>query len=192
MSSSKLPPSTLKGVKDAVRNASYGDLPNGRRSAFCSGIDTFSSCVGRDPSELDANITALRAIERFAKPQINDVTKAGYATALSRVLAALEYVGVSVDRRRDMPLSPEWAAHLDRLEERDRMDSRKFAGAPLAASRRPRSPKRLSTGTSSTCGSSRSSTTTKNGGTAPAVCGTRLSPPRGPATRRLKTSSRIV
>ena len=42
--------------------------------------------------------------------------------------AALEYVGVPVDRRRDMPLSPEWAARLDRLEEHHRRDLRKFAG----------------------------------------------------------------
>ena len=128
MSSSKLPPSTLKGVQDAVRGATYGDLPKARRSEWCSGIDLFAHCVGRDPSELDANITALRAIERFAKLQINDVSNAAYATALSRVKAALEYVGVPVDRRRDMPLSPEWAALLDPLEDPNRLDLRKFAG----------------------------------------------------------------
>jgi hypothetical protein len=128
MSSSKIPPSTLKGVLEAVWNGSYGDLSKARRAELRSGIDTFSRCVGRDPSELDANVTAIRAIERHAKPQINNVTKGAYATALSRVLAALEYVGVPVDRRRDMPLSSEWAALLDHLDDHQRMDLRKFAG----------------------------------------------------------------
>jgi integrase len=131
MSSSNLPPATLKGVHDAVRDAAYGKLSKARQSEWRSGISLFSLCVGRDPSELDANITALRAIERYAKPQLNNVSKAAYATALSRTKAALEYVGVPVDRRRDMPLSPDWADLLDQVEKLDehyRTDLRKFAG----------------------------------------------------------------
>jgi integrase len=131
MSSSNLPPATLKGVHDAVRDAAYGKLSKARQSEWRSGIDLFARCVGRDPSELDANITALRAIERFAKPQTNNVSKAAYATALSRVKAALEYVGVPVDRRRDMPLSAGWADLLnqvEKLDEHHRTDLRKFAG----------------------------------------------------------------
>ena len=98
------------------------------KTNLTTGIRTFCRCVGRDPSEIDANPAALRAIARHAKPKLLRISDAHFKNSMSRLRKALEYVGIDVDRRRNMPLSGSWEGLLNGLKEAARVDLRKFAG----------------------------------------------------------------
>jgi hypothetical protein len=66
----------------------------------------------------------------IAIPQLGR-RKAYYLVAkntVSRLKLALAEVGIAVDRRRDMPVDPNWAALLATLADRKRVELRKFAG----------------------------------------------------------------
>jgi site-specific recombinase XerD len=126
MSNSKVPPATLQGVKDAIQR----DETRSKRAKWemAGAIDTLSRCVNRPPAEIDANPTALRAIYARANPRLLGISMEHFQNTKSRVNKALAHVGIAVDRRRDMPLQPEWAALLDGLANEHRVDLRKFAG----------------------------------------------------------------
>ena len=119
-------PSTLLAVIKAIQ--SDESLTKGRKTNFTTGIKTFCRCVGRDPSEIDANPVALRALRRFAKPKLIGIGAAHFRNSFSRLKKSLEYVGIPVDRRRNMPLSPAWEALLSPLARDKRADLRKLAG----------------------------------------------------------------
>jgi integrase len=118
-------PTTLRAVIEAIQ--SNEGLPNGRKTELMTGIKTFCRCVARDPSEIDANPAALRALSRHAKPQMLPISDAHFRNTMSRLRKALEHVGIPVDRRRNMPLSPAWEARLNKAGKK-RIDLRKFAG----------------------------------------------------------------
>jgi len=123
MANANAPPRSLQGVIDAVKGSDTLDA--GTKSAWSSAIRTFSKCVSRAPAEIDANPVALRALERYAKPALNDITDQHFANTMSRLRRALEYVGIPVDRRR---LLPAWVALLATLDRKHAIDLRKFAG----------------------------------------------------------------
>lgn len=126
MSNSKVPPATLQGVKDQIK--SDESLAKRAKGEMLSAIETFCRCVNRPPAEIDANPTALRAIVSRANPHLLGVSNAHFQNTKSRLKRALAHVGIAVDRRRNMPLDPEWAALLDGLEKEYRIELRKFAG----------------------------------------------------------------
>ncbi len=119
-------PRTLRAVIDAIEDDS--SLPKARRTELNSGVRTICRCVGRDPSEVDANPAALRALTRYAKPQLLQMSDAHFRNSMSRLKKALEHVGIAIDRRRDMPLIPSWETLLNTMAETKRLDLRKFAG----------------------------------------------------------------
>jgi hypothetical protein len=118
-------PSTLGAVIEAIQ--SDKSLTRGGKTNLTTGIKTFCRCVGRDPSEIDANPVALRALKRFAKPKLIGIGAAHFLNSFSRLKKSLEHVGIPVDRRRNMPLSP-WEALLSPLARDKRADLRKLAG----------------------------------------------------------------
>lgn len=126
MANANAPPRSLQGVIDAVKGSDTLDA--GTKSAWSSAIRTFSKCVSRAPAEIDANPVALRALERYAKPALNDITDQHFANTMSRLRRALEYVGIPVDRRRNSELLPAWVALLATLDRKHAIDLRKFAG----------------------------------------------------------------
>lgn len=119
-------PRTLKGVMEAISTAS--DIPSKTRTELTSAIRTVCRCVGRDPSEIDANPVAIRALVRFAKPKLAGVSDGYFKNSLSRLTRALARVGIAVDRRRYMPLSRAWEELLGLIRQMKRIDLRKFAG----------------------------------------------------------------
>ena len=126
MSNKDCRPSTLRAVIEAIE--SDESLTKGEKTNLTTGIRTVCRCVGRDPSEIDANPAALRAIVRLAKPKLLGVGDAHFKNSMSRLRKALEHVGIAVDRRRNMPLSPAWEALLSEVGEAKRVDLRKPAG----------------------------------------------------------------
>jgi integrase len=126
MSNKDCRPSTLRAVIEAIQNDE--SLPKDRRTELITGIKTFCRCVGRDPSEVDANPAALRAIARHAKPKLLGVGDAHFRNSMSRLRKALAHAGIAVDRRRNMPLSAAWEAFLKEVGKK-RIDLRKFAGS---------------------------------------------------------------
>jgi len=115
MSNKDCRPSTLLAVIEAIE----GDesLTKAEKTNLTTGVRTVCRCVGRDPSEIDANPAALRAIVRLAKPKLVGVGDAHFRNSMSRLRKALEHVGIAVDRRRNMPLSPAWEALLSEVGE---------------------------------------------------------------------------
>ncbi len=126
MSKKDCRPSTLRAVIDAIQ--SDDSLTRGEQTELTTGIRTTCRCVGRDPSEIDANPAALRVILRHARPQLLEIGDAHFKNSISRLRKALEHVGIDVDRRRNMPLSSAWEALLRTVGETKRVDLRKFAG----------------------------------------------------------------
>jgi site-specific recombinase XerD len=121
-----VPPVTLQGVKDQIQR----DESLAKRSKWemAGAIDTLCRCVDRPPAEIDANPTALRTILRLANPHLLGISDAHFQNVKSRLKGALAHVGIAVDRRRNMPLDPKWAALLGGLDRNYRVDVRKFAG----------------------------------------------------------------
>jgi hypothetical protein len=119
-------PKSLAALVDAI--AAKADLSASVKSELSSAIRTFCRCVGRSPAEIDANPTAIRALARFAKPKLAGVSEAHFKNTKSRLTRAMTEVGIDVDRRRDMPLDPDWVELLTSLPERKRVELRKFAG----------------------------------------------------------------
>ena len=68
MSNKDCRPSTLRAVIEAIQCDE--SLTKGGKTDLTTGIKTFCRCVGRDPSEIDANPAALRRIARLAKPKL--------------------------------------------------------------------------------------------------------------------------
>jgi hypothetical protein len=119
-------PLSLAGVIRALRGAN--DIPNKTKNELISAIGAFCRWVGRDPSEIDANPAAIRALARFAKPKLAGVSGAHFKNTMSRLKRALAHVGIAVDRRRNMPLSVAWVELLGPLPKMKQVDLRKFAG----------------------------------------------------------------
>lgn len=119
-------PKSLAALIDAI--GAKADLSASAKSELASAIRTFCRCVGRSPAEIDANPTAIRALARFAKPKLAGVSEAHFKNTKSRLTRAMTEVGIDVDRRRDMPLDPDWVELLTSLPERKRVELRKFAG----------------------------------------------------------------
>src|SRR5208337_3443149 len=115
MSNKDCRPSTLRAVIEAIQ--SDESLTKGGKTDLTTGIRTFCRCVGRDPSEIDANPSALRAIARHAKPKLLGISDAHFKNSVSRLRKALAHVGISVDRRRNMPLTARWEALLNGIDE---------------------------------------------------------------------------
>lgn len=130
MSSKDSRPSTLLAVIEAIQ--SDESLTKAEKTNLTTGIKTVCRCVGRDPSEIDANPAALRAIVRHAKPKLLGIGDAHFNNSMSRLRKGLAHVGIPVDRRRNMPQSAGWGALLGEVEESKRVDLRKFAGWCLA------------------------------------------------------------
>lgn len=119
-------PKSLAAVIDAI--AAKEDLPAVAKTELTSAVRTFSRCVGRAPAEIDANPVAIRALARYAKPELAGVSHGHFKNTLSRLKRALTEVGIAVDRRRNMPLDPAWQTLLAPLPEMKRVELRKFAG----------------------------------------------------------------
>jgi integrase len=119
-------PSTLKAVIEAI--SAHDDVPHKTRTELNSAIRTFCRCVGRDPSEVDANPVAIRSLAGFAKLKLAGVSEAHFRNTMSRLTKALARVGIAVDRRRNMPLGSAWEELLGSMPEMKRVDLRKFAG----------------------------------------------------------------
>jgi hypothetical protein len=98
-------PKSLAAVIDAV--AAKGDLSSSAKTELASAVRTFCRCVGRDPSEIDANPIAIRALARYAKTKLAEVSEGHFKNTVSRLKRALAEVGIAVDRRRDMPVDPD-------------------------------------------------------------------------------------
>src|SRR5271168_4436596 len=110
MSNKDCRPSTLRAVIEAIEGDS--SLPKARKTELTTGVRTICRCVGRDPSEVDANPAALRALTRHAKPKLLGISTRHFINSISRLKKAMEHVGIAIDRRRNMPPSPEWEARL--------------------------------------------------------------------------------
>ena len=119
-------PCTLRGVIEAIEGDS--SLPRANKSELTSAVRTICRCVARDPSEVDANPAALRALMRQAKPQLLQISDAHFRNSMSRLRKALAYAGIAVDRRRNMPLLPAWEALLNTIPQTKRDNLRKFSG----------------------------------------------------------------
>jgi site-specific recombinase XerD len=128
-------PRSLKGVIDAI-SAADGILSK-ERSELISGIRTACRCFGRDPSEIDANPAAIRALAKYSKKKLAGVSDAHFRNSMSRLRRALTFVGIAVDRRRDMPLGEPWVKLLTGLPDMERVNLRKFVGWCSARGRAP-------------------------------------------------------
>lgn len=126
MSNKDCRPSTLRAVIEAIE--SDENLTKAEKTNLTTGIRSVCRCVGRDPSEIDANPAALRAIVRLAKPKLLGVGDAHFNNSMSRLRKGLAHVGIPVDRRRNMPLSGSWEGLLNAMDEAKRLELRKFAG----------------------------------------------------------------
>ena len=167
-------PSTLLAVIEAIQ--SDKSLTKGGKTNFTTGIKTFCRCVGRDPSEIDANPVALRALKQFAKPKLIGIGTAHFRNSFSRLKKSLEHVGIPVNRRRNMPLSPTWEALLSPLARDKRADLRKLAGRCSALGIEPDAlTQQVFEDFTHFSNSSRSSTMFANVGTACAAPGTKKS-----------------
>ena len=62
-----MPSEHAPGVIEAIE--SDQSLPKNRKTEFTTGIKTFCRCVGRDPSEIDANPVALRALSALRQTE---------------------------------------------------------------------------------------------------------------------------
>ena len=125
MGNMNVPPRSLQGVIDAVRASDTLDAKT--KTAWSSSIRTFAKCVGRAASELDANPTAIRAAERYAKPALTGLSDQHFANSKTRLRKALEHVGIPVDRRRRMPPSPAWVDLLKGFDRKYAIDLCKLA-----------------------------------------------------------------
>jgi integrase len=136
MSSNDGRPRTLQGVIEAIQNDET--LAKATKSELITGTRTFCRCVGRDPSEILAIPSALRALERHAKPKLLGLSAAHFGNSMSRLRKALAHVGIPVDRRRAVPLGRRWAALLSKVGGTKAIDLRKLAGWCSARDIEPR------------------------------------------------------
>jgi site-specific recombinase XerD len=98
---------TLKVLRDTT--AGRDDLPQEKRTEFCSAITRLGEIAGVTLSDTPADGPTLRALFASASWQLADLSKGSWANIKSRVTKAARLVGINIHKRRQFRTSPDWA-----------------------------------------------------------------------------------
>lgn len=116
----------LKDIFDHIKNDP--EITVRDKTAICSALNRYSEITGVELSQITADPTEIRALNRKAAWQLSGIKKSTWANLQSFLRRAFTLVGIDVETKRRVGLSSAWAVLLDPLDHNQKHGLRRFAG----------------------------------------------------------------
>ena len=116
----------LKDIHDHIKKDL--EITARDKTAICSALNRYSEITGIELSQITADPSEIRALNRKAAWQQSGIKKSTWANLQSFLRRAFALVGIDVERKRRVGLSGGWAVLLDPLDHNQKHGLRRFAG----------------------------------------------------------------